>query len=806
MLLFLSFQASLLLALVASSRALCSPGPTALSPLSCENLEASQCAVLSCQYTDCSVGAGRRLMQTDASAPAPADGVGATELDDTCIDGCFRRPGVEPESCEDFADLTCPTWAGCFVATDEATSGAVEPELMPVAQPAVDPVSAPVSEPRPAAVESMTPTSAVIPATAVSTSDPSPVTTPPSTIPSTVYCEWVEGFGCLGSAPGKAGEDYMNGRVTMEMCLRDTSDDDTGCTTKDLYAWCADHGFLDAPDSVICLPKGAAYADGAVFARAMNAYYGCRAQVTATCRDTRKYLFDGLNCTACAATAELAALNEGVCQGAGTHPECLALSEPLFPPQPTAAGAAPAPAPSPPRPTDDVGSCAYVTRLGCLATINNGPEGLLLVENRVKLEACMTYNSGGMTGCPKGAASFCATQTFPDVKLNICVPGNTTYDSGRDLIQHYVTYKECRGQNGADCSDARAYLYGGMGCLDCAAWADAAALNDQDCLAKQTKPDCVGGSGHIVEEELGGPLPGLHAVAPGASGDATASDETEDIGDAAVDYEYEVPLEDGGDGEGDDGDDGDGDAVAVQPVTGPATCIWMEGCCCHPTVVGFVGEQYVAARVLLEFCLWDVTDDISGCKSPQYGKYCNEFNFPDIDKTLCLPGDAAFSSGVDLIDALSIYYRCEGLADTTCDLARGFLFEGIRCPNCGQAATLAAPLEGQCKLAGSEVECIEAGASDAETNDDVTAGVQAGAELGELAEIAAQNRLGIPSNALEKILRPPEDVRPTFSVSPPSPPEVQQAVQEPAATVGLRGHVGVLAVGAAIVVGAAVIV
>ena len=48
-----------------------------------------------------------------------------------------------------------------------------------------------------------------------------------------------------------------------------------------------------------------------------------------------------------------------------------------------------------------------------------------------------------------------------------------------------------------------------------------------------------------------------------------------------------------------------------------ATCIWMADCCCHPTVVGDIGETYVAARVLLEFCLWDTTNDHTGCKTPE---------------------------------------------------------------------------------------------------------------------------------------------------------------------------------------------
>lgn len=50
------------------------------------------------------------------------------------------------------------------------------------------------------------------------------------------------------------------------------------------------------------------------------------------------------------------------------------------------------------------GSCAWVSKLGCLETINNGPEGLKLIENRVRLDACVAYNSEGPAGCPPGGA------------------------------------------------------------------------------------------------------------------------------------------------------------------------------------------------------------------------------------------------------------------------------------------------------------------------------------------------------------------------------------------------------------------
>lgn len=41
-----------------------------------------------------------------------------------------------------------------------------------------------------------------------------------------------------------------------------------------------------------------------------------------------------------------------------------------------------------------------MTDLGCLATVNDGPEGIRLIENRVQLEACVAYNSEGLNGCP----------------------------------------------------------------------------------------------------------------------------------------------------------------------------------------------------------------------------------------------------------------------------------------------------------------------------------------------------------------------------------------------------------------------
>lgn len=38
--------------------------------------------------------------------------------------------------------------------------------------------------------------------------------------------------------------------------------------------------------------------------------------------------------------------------------------------------------------------------MGCIATINNGAEGIKLLENRVQLEACIEYNDVSTTGCP----------------------------------------------------------------------------------------------------------------------------------------------------------------------------------------------------------------------------------------------------------------------------------------------------------------------------------------------------------------------------------------------------------------------
>lgn len=47
------------------------------------------------------------------------------------------------------------------------------------------------------------------------------------------YCAWVNGWGCMSTVPGQAGEDLLNGRITLEMCVRDSKPDDTGCKTKE---------------------------------------------------------------------------------------------------------------------------------------------------------------------------------------------------------------------------------------------------------------------------------------------------------------------------------------------------------------------------------------------------------------------------------------------------------------------------------------------------------------------------------------------------------------------------------------------
>lgn len=136
------------------------------------------------------------------------------------------------------------------------------------------------------------------------------------------------------------------------------------------------------------------------------------------------------------------------------------------------------------------------------------------------------------------AANFCETKRFTDMDLAVCMPTVSTYDSARDFIQHYVTYKGCRALTGADCSAARDYLYRGMGCAECGAWADLSALNEANCTALQTEPDCVGvdKSGHVYQETLGAGAPG--AVIPAAS--------AVESGDGAVANPVDDGVEDGG--------------------------------------------------------------------------------------------------------------------------------------------------------------------------------------------------------------------------------------------------------------------
>lgn len=168
---------------------------------------------------------------------------------------------------------------------------------------------------------------------------------------------------------------------------------------------------------------------------------------------------------------------------------------------------------------------------------------------------------------------------------------------------------------------------------------------------------------------------------------------------------------------------------------------------------------------------------------------CNEFRFDDIGDggaTLCLPGFATFPSGADLIDALSIYFTCHGLKDTDCNLARGYLFEAMQCADCGEAARIAAPLEGACKRAPSVTACIDAGTAPGETDAEVIDEVNAGADLGKFAPIARENKDSLPPPGLQRLLKPREVVQPSFTaVAPPA----ETATAVPVASAARRGAV-----------------
>lgn len=149
------------------------------------------------------------------------------------------------------------------------------------------------------------------------------------------------------------------------------------------------------------------------------------------------------------------------------------------------------------------------------------------------------------------APNFCEAKTFPDLpKLSVCMPTIGAYDSGKDFIQHYITFNECRGIVGDDCSAAREYLYGGMGCAKCGAWADVATLGEADCARHTDQADCIGSDsdGHLFQEVVGAPgvaaeAPAAEAVPPPAPVDAAVGDAQEQV---AVDDE--VPGGDDGTG------------------------------------------------------------------------------------------------------------------------------------------------------------------------------------------------------------------------------------------------------------------
>lgn len=156
---------------------------------------------------------------------------------------------------------------------------------------------------------------------------------------------------------------------------------------------------------------------------------------------------------------------------------------------------------------------------------------------------------------------------------------------------------------------------------------------------------------------------------------------------------------------------------------------------------------------------------------------CSGKYFRDLDGgvSICLPVESNFQSGVELIDALSIYYTCHGLQDLDCDLARGYLFEKINCVSCGRAATLSAPLEGVCKGADTVPSCIAAGAVDGENDVAVLDEVDAGRELGKFAPLAAANPDSLPPFGLQRILKERDSVQATYDVRAP-PTELRPVI------------------------------
>lgn len=148
-------QACLLLAAVASSHAVCVPGPGTTTPLSCDNHMVARCNVLNCEYVDCAAGGFRALMNVAASAASPGAAVGEIG---GCIDGCRRKPIDMPASCEQFvSDSTCPTWAGCLVA-----STGREPATPLPAQAPVETIMTPTSAPTSAFVQGKVPVAAPV--------------------------------------------------------------------------------------------------------------------------------------------------------------------------------------------------------------------------------------------------------------------------------------------------------------------------------------------------------------------------------------------------------------------------------------------------------------------------------------------------------------------------------------------------------------------------------------------------------------------------------------------------------------------
>lgn len=158
-----------------------------------------------------------------------------------------------------------------------------------------------------------------------------------------------------------------------------------------VLAWCSNHMFPDVPTKVVCLPKQAEYAQGQVFAAALEQYTDCRTQTSSLCQEVRTYLYDGLPCVGCAVSAETAAQSEGTCVTAKTHQDCLAISEPLYPP-PAGATAAPAPAPVRPSQTVSASPLCPASRVLCCAV----PAGVEHTRQAAALHAPHACAPGGL--------------------------------------------------------------------------------------------------------------------------------------------------------------------------------------------------------------------------------------------------------------------------------------------------------------------------------------------------------------------------------------------------------------------------